>query len=67
MIQLELTLQQAQQLAQLVEIAMKATNVPNMRVGLPLYDNVPNMRVGLPLYDLIEATVIKSQQTPKPE
>lgn len=54
MIQLELTLQQAQQLAQLVEIAMKATNVPNMRVGLPLYD-------------LIEATVIKSQQTHKPE
>ena len=38
MIQIELTLQQAQQLAQLVEIAMKATNVPNMRVGLPLYD-----------------------------
>ena len=54
MIQLELTLQQAQQLAQLVEIAMKATNVPNMRVGLPLYD-------------IIEAAIINSQQTPKPE
>ena len=51
MIQIELTLQQAQQLAQLVEIAMKATNVPNMRVGIPLYD-------------LIEAAVIESQQTP---
>lgn len=54
MIQLELTLQQAQQLAQLVEIAMKATNVHNMKIGLPLYD-------------LIEAAIINSQQTPKPE
>ena len=54
MIQLELTLQQAQQLAQLVEIAMKATNVHNMKVGLPLYD-------------IIEAAIINSQQTPKPE
>ena len=54
MIRLELTLQQAQQLAQLVEIAMKATNVHNMKVGLPLYD-------------LIEAAVFESQQTPKPE
>ena len=54
MIQLELTLQQAQQLAQLVEIAMKATNVHNMKVGLPLYD-------------IIEAAIINSQQTQKPE
>ena len=54
MIRIELTIQQAQQLAQLVEIAMKATNVPNMRVGHPLYDH-------------IDATVIKSQLTPKPE
>ena len=53
MIQLELTLQQAQQLAQLVEIAMKATNVHNMKVGLPLYD-------------IIEAAIINSQ-TPNPE
>ena len=49
MIRLELTFQQAQQLAQLVEIAMKATNVPNMRVGLPLYD-------------LIEAAIIAATQ-----
>ena len=54
MIKIELTPQQAQQLAQLVEIAMKATNVHNMKVGLPLYD-------------IIEATIINSQQTPKPE
>ena len=54
MIKIELTPQQAQQLAQLVEIAMKATNVHNMKVGLPLYD-------------IIEAAVINSQQTPKPE
>jgi len=54
MIQLDLTIQQAQQLAQLVEIAMKAGGVPNIRVGLPLYD-------------IIEAAVINSQQTPKPE
>ena len=52
MIQLELTLQQAQQLAQLVEIAMKATNVHNMKIGLPIYD-------------IIEAAIINSQ-TPKP-
>ena len=54
MIKIELTPQQAQQLAQLVEIAMKATNVHNMKVGLPLYD-------------IIESAVINSQQTPKPE
>jgi len=54
MIKIELTQQQAQQLAQLVEIAMKATNVHNMKVGLPLYD-------------IIEAAIINSQQTPKPE
>jgi len=54
MIKIELTLQQAQQLAQLVEIAMKAGGVPNIRVGQPIYD-------------LIEAAVINSQQTPKPE
>jgi hypothetical protein len=54
MIKIELTPQQAQQLAQLVEIAMKATNVHNMKVGLPLYD-------------IIEAAIINSQQTPKPE
>ena len=53
MVKIELTPQQAQQLAQLVEIAMKATNVHNMKVGLPLYD-------------IIEAAVINSQ-TPKPE
>lgn len=51
MVTIELTPQQAQQLAQLVEIAMKATNVHNMKLGLPLYD-------------IIEAAVIKSQ-TPK--
>ena len=54
MIKIELTSQQAQQLAQLVEIAMKATNVHNMKVGLPLYD-------------IIEAAIINSQQTQKPE
>ena len=54
MITIEFTPQQAQQLAQLVEIAMKATNVHNMKVGLPLYD-------------IIEAAIIKSQQTQKPE
>ncbi len=54
MIHIELTQEQAQQLAQLVEIAMKATNVHNMKVGLPLYD-------------IIEAAIINSQQTPKPE
>jgi hypothetical protein len=54
MIKIELTLQQAQQLAQLVEIAMKAGGVPNIRVGQPLYD-------------IIEAAIINSQQTPKPE
>lgn len=54
MIKIELTPQQAQQLAQLVEIAMKATNVHNMKVGLPLYD-------------IIEAAIINSQQTQKPE
>ena len=54
MIKIELTFQQAQQLAQLVEIAMKATNVHNMKVGIPLYD-------------IIEAAIINSQQTPKPE
>jgi hypothetical protein len=53
MITIEFTPQQAQQLAQLVEIAMKATNVHNMKVGLPLYD-------------IIEAAIINSQ-TPKPE
>jgi hypothetical protein len=53
MIKIELTPQQAQQLAQLVEIAMKATNVHNMKVGLPLLD-------------IIEQAVIASQQ-PKPE
>lgn len=52
MIKIELTPQQAQQLAQLVEIAMKATNVHNMKVGLPIYD-------------IIEAAIINSQ-TPKP-
>jgi len=51
MVTIEFTFQQAQQLAQLVEIAMKATNVHNMKLGLPLYD-------------IIEAAVIKSQ-TPK--
>jgi len=54
MIKIEFTPQQAQQLAQLVEIAMKATNVHNMKVGLPLYD-------------IIEAAIINSQQTQKPE
>ena len=54
MVTIELTFQQAQQLAQLVEIAMKAGGVPNIRVGQPLYD-------------IIEAAVIKSQQTTKPE
>ena len=54
MIKIELTPQQAQQLAQLVEIAMKAGGVPNIRVGQPIYD-------------IIEAAVINSQQTPKPE
>ena len=54
MITIEFTPQQAQQLAQLVEIAMKATNVHNMKVGLPLYD-------------IIEAAIINSQQTQKPE
>ena len=51
MIKIELTLQQAQQLAQLVEIAMKAGGVPNIRIGQPLYD-------------IIENAVINSQ-TPK--
>ena len=54
MIKIELTFQQAQQLAQLVEIAMKAGGVPNIRVGQPIYD-------------IIEAAVINSQQTQKPE
>jgi len=54
MVKIELTQQQAQQLAQLVEIAMKAGGVPNIRVGQPIYD-------------IIEAAIINSQQTPKPE
>ena len=54
MIKIEFTLQQAQQLAQLVEIAMKAGGVPNIRVGQPIYD-------------IIEAALINSQQTPKSE
>jgi len=54
MIKIEFTPQQAQQLAQLVEIAMKAGGVPNIRVGQPIYD-------------IIEAAIINSQQTPKPE
>ena len=54
MIKIELTPQQAQQLAQLVEIAMKAGGVPNIRVGQPIYD-------------IIEAAIINSQQNPKPE
>lgn len=54
MIKIEFTLQQAQQLAQLVEIAMKAGGVPNIRVGQPIYD-------------IIEAALINSQQTSKPE
>ena len=53
MIKIEFTLQQAQQLAQLVEIAMKAGGVPNIRVGQPIYD-------------IIEAAIINSQ-TPKAE
>ncbi len=53
MIKIEFTLQQAQQLAQLVEIAMKAGGVPNIRVGQPIYD-------------IIEAAIINSQ-TSKPE
>ena len=51
MIKSEFTPQQAQHLAQLVEIAMKAGGVPNIRVGQPLYD-------------IIEAAIINSQ-TPK--
>ena len=54
MVEIIITKEQANQLAQLVEIAMKATNVHNMKVGLPLYD-------------IIEAAIINSQQTPKPE
>ena len=49
MVKIELTPQQAQHLAQLVEIAMKATNVHNMKVGLPLYD-------------IIEAAIIAAAQ-----
>ena len=51
MIKIEFTSQQAQQLAQLVEIAMKAGGVPYIRVGQPIYD-------------IIEAAIINSQ-TPK--
>jgi hypothetical protein len=53
MVEIIITKEQANQLAQLVEIAMKATNVHNMRIGLPLFD-------------IIEQAVIAAQQ-PKPE
>ena len=54
MINIELTLQQAQQLAQLLVIGMKAGDVNNMKVGIPLFD-------------IIEQTVIASQQQQKPQ
>jgi hypothetical protein len=38
MIKIELTLEQANTLLQLVEIAMKAGNINNVKAGLPLYD-----------------------------
>ena len=50
MIEITLTKEQANQLAQLVEIAMKATNVHNMRIGLPLFD-------------IIEQAVIAAQES----
>ena len=49
MINIGFTPQQAQQLAQLVEIAMKAGGVPNIRVGQPIYD-------------IIEAAIIAAAQ-----
>jgi hypothetical protein len=52
MITIELTLQQAQQLAQLLVIGMKAGDVNNMKVGIPLFD-------------IIEASVIAQQQKPQ--
>jgi hypothetical protein len=38
MIKIELTVEQANTLLQLVEIAMKAGNINNVKAGLPLYD-----------------------------
>jgi len=38
MIKIELTTEQANILLQLVEIAMKAGNINNVKAGLPLYD-----------------------------
>jgi hypothetical protein len=38
MIKIELTAEQANTLLQLVEIAMKAGNINNVKAGLPLYD-----------------------------
>lgn len=40
MITIELTLEQAQQLAQLIEIAIKAGGIPNARVGVPLFEKI---------------------------
>jgi hypothetical protein len=40
MIKIELTLQQLQQLTQLLVIGMKAGDVMNMKVGLPLYESI---------------------------
>ena len=52
MITIELTLQQAQQLAQLLVIGMKAGDVNNMKVGIPLFD-------------IIEAAAANSQAKPE--
>ena len=38
MIKIELTAEQANTLLQLIEIGMKAGNINNIRVGLPLFE-----------------------------
>jgi len=53
MIQIELTQEQANQLLQLIDIAIKAGGYQNAKVGVPLADII------------IQAAVIESQQTPR--
>jgi len=40
MITIELSIEQAQQLAQLIEIAIKAGGIPNAKVGVPLFEKI---------------------------
>jgi hypothetical protein len=40
MITIELSIEQAQQLAQLIEIAIKAGGIPNAKVGIPLFEKI---------------------------